>query len=162
MTLDAWMLMMPCPSPPVRSRSLSLPVCADSVTNANTTTTEVNALEDEGRRRREIRSDSSECTLRRSQTFTSEVRLPPVSMTLSCRQTRSSRRFTFASPRPVTARSSGYSYSGCASHYADCRSAADTGSRVNVNHCDPPICWRDPQNKVLIHTYRICIECEPS
>jgi hypothetical protein len=116
----------------------------------------------EGRRRREIRSDSSECTLRRSQTFTSEVRLPPVSMTLSCRQTRSSRRFTFASPRPVTARSSGYSYSGCASHYADCRSAADTGSRVNLNHCDPPICWRDPQNKVVLHTYRICIECEPS
>lgn len=75
---------------------------------------------------------------------------------------RSSRRFTFTSLDRWW-QVERYPCSGaCVSHYADCRSAADTGSRVNVNHRDPPICWRDPQNKVLIHTYRICIECEPS
>jgi hypothetical protein len=148
---------------PTPLRSISISLCADSVTNANTTTTEVSSRGQLGWRRGDDETLDSQRFQRFHPpsvgTFTSEVRLP---MTLSCRQTRSSRRFTFASPRPVVARSSGYSYSGCVSHYADCRSVADTGSRVNVNYRDPPICWRDPQNKVLIHTYRICIECEPS
>jgi hypothetical protein len=155
MTLDAWMLM---PWPLTFDLDLSLPVGADSVTNANTnTTTEVSSRGQLGWRR----GDDETLDSQRFQ----RIHPTPVLMTLSCRQTRSSRRFTFAyPPRPVVATSSGTRAAVLACRNKLTAGLMITGSRVTIEHHDPRTCRRYSQEESAIQTYRMStvLECEPS
>jgi hypothetical protein len=164
MTLDAWMLM---PWPLTFDLDLSLPVCADSVTNANTTTTEVSSRGQRGWRRGDDETLDSQRFQRIHPpsvgTFTSEVRTRPQMMTLSYRQT------DHPGVSPLRLSTGGGESSGTRAAALACRNMLTaglmmTGSRVTIEHHDPRTCRRYSQEESAIHTYRMStvLECEPS